>query len=166
MDRAYRAVYWAGYRCARLVWFVTRPVSTGGAVAVWHDGRVLAIRTSYRRGWGLPGGGLRAGEDAAAGAARELAEEVGVTVAAERLRPVLSLESRGDFRRDRTILFEVALSARPPVRPDGREIVAARWIAPAESADLGIARHLRLYFAARPDGPLADPEAGPHAPQL
>lgn len=137
------------------MWFVTRPTAVGGAVAVWHDGRVLTVRCSYRQGWALPGGGLRMDEDPAAGAARELGEEVGVWLAAEQLRPVLSFEARGDFRRDRTVLFEVGLAEPPAVRPDGREIVAARWLAPSEASTVRVARHLRLYLAARPDGPVA-----------
>jgi 8-oxo-dGTP diphosphatase len=42
--------------------------------------RVLLIRPSYRRGWGLPGGLLRRGEEPAAAARREVREEIGITV--------------------------------------------------------------------------------------
>ncbi|KQX66537.1 NUDIX domain-containing protein [Angustibacter sp. Root456] len=56
------------------------------------DGRVLLSRrsgVSYGEGlWGLPGGHVGDDEGLAAGAARELREEVGVTVDASLLRPL------------------------------------------------------------------------------
>jgi 8-oxo-dGTP diphosphatase len=52
----------------------------GTACLVEHDGRVLLVRTAYRRNWSLPGGLLDRGEAPADGLRRELREEVGVDV--------------------------------------------------------------------------------------
>jgi ADP-ribose pyrophosphatase YjhB (NUDIX family) len=52
----------------------------GTACLVEHEGRVLLVRTAYRRNWSLPGGLLDRGEAPADGLRRELREEVGVDV--------------------------------------------------------------------------------------
>lgn len=44
------------------------------------DGALLLVRHSYRDRWGVPGGLLQKGEDAAVGARREVREEVGLIV--------------------------------------------------------------------------------------
>lgn len=56
-----------------------------------HERVLLGRRAgvSYGDGhWGLPGGHVEAGETLSGAAAREAAEEVGVTVAADRLTPI------------------------------------------------------------------------------
>jgi 8-oxo-dGTP pyrophosphatase MutT (NUDIX family) len=53
------------------------------------DGTVLLVRHSYRRGWCLPGGGLKRGEIPSTALARELLEEIGLELTAPpRLRGV------------------------------------------------------------------------------
>ncbi|WP_052682428.1 NUDIX domain-containing protein, partial [Saccharothrix sp. ST-888] len=44
-----------------------------------QDGRVLLVNPTYRAGWQLPGGAAHAGESIGTAAARELAEETGLT---------------------------------------------------------------------------------------
>jgi 8-oxo-dGTP diphosphatase len=61
---------------------VQPPVST--AIIV-HDGRVLMARRRQQEGkllWAFPGGGIEAGESPEEAAVREVAEEVGLEVAA------------------------------------------------------------------------------------
>jgi 8-oxo-dGTP pyrophosphatase MutT (NUDIX family) len=50
-----------------------------GACAILDDshGRILLVRHSYRPGWYLPGGGVKASEPPSAGIIRELQEEIG-----------------------------------------------------------------------------------------
>ena len=80
LDAAIRTAYRLGYPVFRLWWFVRRPRVRGAYVAVWHDGRLLLIRNSYKTGETVPCGGLRRGESPRAGARRELEEEVGIAV--------------------------------------------------------------------------------------
>lgn len=68
----------------RVYWRLARPVSVGVCCLVVDradDGRVLLVQQSYGpRRWTLPGGSPKRGETLAAAAARELAEETGVTL--------------------------------------------------------------------------------------
>lgn len=61
---------------------VIAPSYTVGAICVIEraDGSVLLVRQAYRRGWGLPGGLTKRGEDIADCARREVLEEVGLDV--------------------------------------------------------------------------------------
>lgn len=117
----------------------------GVGIVVWHpDGRrVLAVERAEPRGaWQLPQGGLAEGEEPLEAAWRELAEETGlgpddVALAAE-LPDWLAYELAPEQRRrprqrgqvQRWFVFE---ARRPDIepRPDGRELVAWRWVEPA-----------------------------------
>ncbi len=84
-DAAWRAGLRVAFALQRVYWFAIRPTIRSVDVAVWSGGRVLLVRQSYRRGLGLPGGGLRCGERPECAAARELGEEVGINVAPAQL---------------------------------------------------------------------------------
>jgi 8-oxo-dGTP diphosphatase len=63
-----------------------RPVVIAAAVIV-HEGRVLMTRRRFREGelvWGFPAGAVQEGESPEQAAGREVQEEVGLNVAAER----------------------------------------------------------------------------------
>lgn len=54
----------------------------GVSACVWRDGKVLLVergKEPWKGKWSLPGGGLEFGETVREAAARELAEETGVT---------------------------------------------------------------------------------------
>lgn len=61
---------------------VIAPSFTVGAMVVIErdDGRILFVRQTYRRKWGVPGGLLKRREAAQDAAVREIAEEVGLRV--------------------------------------------------------------------------------------
>jgi 8-oxo-dGTP pyrophosphatase MutT (NUDIX family) len=90
---------------------------------------VLLIRNSYRRPISLPSGGAKRGEDLVHAAARELAEEVGISLPPGRLRPFRDYCIRHEFSRDIIRLFEVDLDEEgddpPKPRVDYREVIWA-----------------------------------------
>lgn len=71
-----------------LIWLLS-PKFTVGVVGLVRDerGHVLLLKHTYRRSqpWGLPGGGLRAGEGLEECLRREIREETGMEVEVERM---------------------------------------------------------------------------------
>ena len=130
MDRFWRVAYRVGFRAARLWWRLRRPSHDGAMVAVWLDGRILAVQQSYRSNLSWPGGGIRRGEEPREAARRELREELGLAVGADDLVLARDTVVDWDYRRDRVRVFELRLRSEPVLRIDNREIVAARFVEP------------------------------------
>ncbi|MEW9554657.1 NUDIX domain-containing protein [Nonomuraea sp. NPDC050783] len=62
-------------------WTTVNRVITGAAAYITDErGRVLLVDPNYREHWSFPGGIIDAGEHPAQACAREVAEEVGLTV--------------------------------------------------------------------------------------
>jgi ADP-ribose pyrophosphatase YjhB (NUDIX family) len=144
-----RVVYQAAYLAARTWWWIRRPHTTGSLVALWHGNRLLLVRTSYRRLYSLPGGGLKRGESRRAGAERELFEELRIAVPTATLRIGWYGTLRFEHRQDTLTIWEAVVDAPPPVRVDGREVVWAGWKTPDEARALPLLPHLQLYLANR-----------------
>jgi len=103
----------------------------GASACVWRDGRVLIVQ----RGkpplagiWSLPGGAVEPGETAMAAAARELAEETGVTAALEQLVDLVDIIRHG---ADGSLQFHYAVAC-----------YTGRWISgePIAASDAKAAR--------------------------
>lgn len=125
-----------------------------GAVAVLSDdaGRVLLLRHVYRKGypWGLPSGFVNVGEDAAAGALREVKEETGLTATVTRVGPSTLIAPR----HLETVVYGRAQSSAPLALC--HEIFEGRWVDPADipddvAAGLPKEQHALLANLAKPD---------------
>lgn len=98
--------------------------------------------------WVFPGGAIEPGEEPAAGAAREVAEEVAITLGdhadvlpwSRWITPEVV-----PVRFDTHFLVALAPPHSPP-RPDGVEIAKASWLQPRAALAAGNAGEMKLVF--------------------
>ncbi len=142
-DAVWRLGFRIAYLLAKAWWRLIRREVRGVSVAVSHDGALLVVTPSYRPGLSLPGGYLKAGEDPRVAACRELVEEVGLRVLPEALADLGEITAEEGGGRARTRCYRLDLSARPAIRVDNREIVAARFLPLADLAPEAFIHPLR-----------------------
>jgi len=143
---------WA-YRMLRLWWYVRRPHTHGVAVALWHEGRILLVRTSYRNCYTLPGGFVRCGEPPERAARRETLEEIGLDLAPEVLRHAWQGTMHYEYHLDTTDIWEVSLDEPPAIHATGCEIVWTGWMDPSAALGRRLLPHIAAYLAERGDAP-------------
>ena len=127
--RLYRLAAWL-HETYRLI---AKPRTHGALVALWHQGQVLLVATSYRRELSLPGGWINRGETVHMAAQRELGEPWALT---ER-------SARGV---NTVTIFSVELTVRPTLQVDGLEILNYLWLTSAEALEHPITGHLHAYL--------------------
>lgn len=100
------------------------PIAGVSVVVTNMTGDVLLLRHSYGpEVWALPGGGLKPGEDPEDCARREVREELGLELA--QVKRVAVLEEQLSGSPHTAHIFTAICNAR--LRPDGREVVEARF---------------------------------------
>lgn len=142
-------LYWLAARLYDSYLLLARPHNYGALVAIWHQQRLLLVQTSYRHGLGLPGGGLERRETARQAAVRELAEELGLRVAAEELLDpwqITEISARG---KNTVTIFAMRMAEEPAIRLDGLELVASQWLTTPEALGRPLVSHVRTYLIER-----------------
>lgn len=148
---------WARRRAVRVI----APTFSVGAMCFIQrdDGRILLVRHPYRRNWGVPGGLLERGEEAAEGGRREVMEEVGLAID---LVGEPSVQVDPEARR-----IDVVFRARPApgvdpdrVRSMSPEIAEVGWWAPDDLPVLQFETAGALAVLARTIVPSDVPLAG------
>ena len=95
-----------------------------------EDGRILLCQLTYKREWDLPGGVVEVGEAPAAGLAREIHEELGVTVEVGDLLTVNWLPAWRGWDDACIFLFDlgrVDASFTDTIKLQPTEIVSVEW---------------------------------------
>ena len=147
IDALWRAAYRVAFRLQRIYWRIRRPVLRGSYVAVWHQGRVLCVRNSYRRRLTLPAGGLARGEEPRDAAVRELREEVSIATSPASLHYAGEIVSHVGPAEDRAHFFELHCEAQAPTfQVDRREVVWAGFLSPAEVLETEVVDVVRQYL--------------------
>jgi ADP-ribose pyrophosphatase YjhB (NUDIX family) len=146
-----RLAYRVGWALLRVYWFVFRPEEEGVRCALWRAGEVLMVRHSYGdRGWLLPGGRLKRGEAPAAGARREIGQEIGVDL--EHWRQVGVVESTTLHKLDRTFYLHADVGGAEPRldRPEFSEVMWWGGEAPPPGSSPDLVDAARRGLLARP----------------
>jgi 8-oxo-dGTP diphosphatase len=135
----------AGYEFYRLV---ARPHTHGALVAIWHRQRLLLVQTSYLRSLSLPGGGIERGETPLQAAVREVAEELGLRVAAEELQNPWQITETSARGQNTVTILAWQADHLPEIRVDGLEIRACQWLSREEALMRPLVSHVREYLQA------------------
>ncbi|HLF99241.1 MAG TPA: NUDIX domain-containing protein [Acidimicrobiia bacterium] len=133
------------YRVIRLWWRVARPRTLGARVLIVDaEGRVLLIRHTYRRGWHLPGGGVRRAESFEAAARREAREEVGVILGAPlELLGMYYSDDEGKF--DHIAVYVARVWEGTPTS-DRKEIAETAWLSSDADPPVGLSSWTRRWL--------------------
>jgi 8-oxo-dGTP diphosphatase len=147
LNTAIRLGYRLVYLGLRAWWFVRRPATHGAGVALWHEGKILLIRTSYRPCYSLPGGFVRRGEPSEQAARRELREEVGIDLSDHALRLAWTGTLPFESRQDTVDIWEALVETAPAVHIASHELVWAGWVNPSEALGQRLLPHIAIYLA-------------------
>ncbi|WP_238556325.1 NUDIX domain-containing protein [Dietzia sp. UCD-THP] len=109
-----------------------RVITVSAVVVTRPDGAVVTVRKKGTDRFMLPGGKWEPGEAPLDCAVRELGEELGVTLAPERLTPLGRFDTATANEPGFRLISEVfAVETDLPVEPRA-EIAEARWLTPTE----------------------------------
>jgi len=109
------------------------------------DGRILLVRHSNGGVWATPGGAIEPDETPQDAVVRELWEETGLTVAPTRLRGVFhGPDFRVRYENGDEVSYVISIfecrRLGGDLRPDGEEILEARYVAASDLSGVPLSR--------------------------
>jgi 8-oxo-dGTP pyrophosphatase MutT (NUDIX family) len=118
-------VFWLSWP---LFWLLL-PHTRRARLLLLYDGKILVVKSWISSGkWGLPGGGLHRGEDAAQGVLREVAEETGIQLLPDQIKPLLSHVYRHHGLHFPCQYYYARLETPPRLQRQKIEITALAWL--------------------------------------
>jgi 8-oxo-dGTP pyrophosphatase MutT (NUDIX family) len=115
------------------VWWILIHGSERTRVLIVCGGEILLVLPTLGMSkWSLPGGGIKAGEDPAEAACREVYEELGLRLTADSLQLLAIEPAQEDSGLGYTCHYYAAVLAERPDLYLALEVVDARWIAGAD----------------------------------
>lgn len=133
-DRVWRMIYRVVFPAAKIWWTIRGVRHEGALVATYVGPDLLLLRSSYRRAWNFPGGGVKPNETPEQAARREIQEETGLLVPV--LQPKGQVQGFWEGRQDTVHFFELRLQEMPQIRIDNREIIEARLVPPEKLGEM------------------------------
>lgn len=91
-------------------------------VLIYKD-KILLIRNSYRKGWTLPGGGIKRNENPLEAAIREVREEVGIDI----FNLINHGKTKLEFEKNSFVTIFSSQVNEPGFEVDGMEVEKAEW---------------------------------------
>jgi 8-oxo-dGTP pyrophosphatase MutT (NUDIX family) len=113
--------------------------ASAGALIFDGSGRLLILKTTYKKGWSLPGGQIEPGESPWEACRRETLEECGLRVERARLACVDFLRPRPDRLGGLRVLFDCGSlpdDELAAIRLQADEIERHRFASPTEAVEL------------------------------
>lgn len=124
-----------------------REIHVSAAVITDSDGRLLLVRKAGTTAFMQPGGKPEGVESPGETLVRELAEEIGVQIVPEALRPLGTYRASAANEPGFVVVaevFEVDLGGQHPTI--AAEIAELRWITRADADSIEVAPLARTYF--------------------
>ena len=117
------------------------PIRVAAALIVDDDGRLLLVRKQGTSVFMQPGGKYEPGETGAQTLARELREELGLSIAPDALEPLGTYTARAANEAGRLVEAEVfrCTLSRGVTPLVGAEIAELRWVHPREFGHVAVA---------------------------
>lgn len=120
-----------GFDMITLYWAVFKVTTIGVRVLVEHEGKVLLIKHSYRKGYYFPGGGVKRGEEFNQACIREVFEETGLVI--DKMHLVSVYRNFLESKNNCVLIYRAGKVVNPEeLKADGIEITEAIWVDPTK----------------------------------
>ena len=134
------------YKLHLVYCFLFRPKVEGSYCLIFVDDYLLIIKNSYKTYWTVPCGGINKGEEPIDAAIREVEEEVGLNLEAQRVSFIKVILNTTEYKKDRIHLFNYRMNSFPEVKIDDKEVVDYKWVKVSDTKDLPLFHPIKQFL--------------------